>query len=410
MNDLDESEPLVRESFTFWRSFLDSIVRLQEPDQLAVFLAIANYGLDGKEPDLDALSGAAAAAWCAMRPNIRKGLVRANSGHVGGLAGRGVPRNFGNQNAAKRKQNESKTIAEQKHEEIDGDNKPKTEDEEVRSTRAAAPDSSGFEISPPSPSADFAGWASNQKDPVTVALDASGEGDGARRVYGSRLAALRRAFGKDEGARKFIEVCVAFHAERVAGEEPRNPGKVLVARLDALLGQKKDPATPPPSPRTTSEPPPPAEEPVAASSPPPKDGARRSVWIDPPTILATAQRRGARTADDVRKVAHGMNATERAEEEAVRMWEASTPSSLSSSPAVHEADTPGPATTSSTPASADSHEAWLDRGVAWIEAQGVGNAREARALALRFDGGNVTLVDADEIVRRWEARRKEGTR
>lgn len=105
-----------------------------------------------------------------------------------------------------------------------------------------------------------------------------------------------------------------------------------------------------------------------------------------------------------------MNATERAEEEAVRMWEASAPSSPSSSPAVHEADTPDPATTSSTPASADSHEAWLDRGVAWIEAQGVGNAREARALAPRFDGGNVTLVDADEIVRRWEARRKEGTR
>ena len=105
-----------------------------------------------------------------------------------------------------------------------------------------------------------------------------------------------------------------------------------------------------------------------------------------------------------------MNANERAEEEAVRMWEASAPSSPSSSPAVHEADTPDPATTSSTPASADSHEAWLDRGVAWIEAQGVETARDARALAPQFDGGNVTIEDADEIVRRWDEKHEEGTR
>jgi len=400
MSDLDESDPLVREGFTFWRSFRDTVVRLPEPDQLPVFRAIADFGLDGKEPDLDALSGGAAAVWCAMRPNIRKGRVRADSGHVGGLAGKGVPRGFGNQNAAKRKQNESETIAEQKHEEIDEDNKPKTEDEEVRSTRASAPESSCFEVSPSSPSADFAGWALNQKDPVTVALAASGEGDGARRVYGSRLAAFRRALkDKGEGARKFIEVCIAFHAERVAGEEPRNPGAALVKQLDdtldALLGQKKDPATP--SPRTTSEPPPPpAEEPIAAPSPPSKDGVRRGVWIDPPTILATAQRRGARTSADVRKVALGMNATERAEEEAVRMWEATAPSSPSSSPEVHEADPPDP------------REAWLDRGVAWMESQGVGTSREACVLAPHFDGGNVTSDDAAELVRRWCERHEEG--
>ncbi len=45
---------------------------------------------------------------------FRKHEVKADAGRGGGLAGKGVPRNAGNQNAAKQKQNNSKTIADQK--------------------------------------------------------------------------------------------------------------------------------------------------------------------------------------------------------------------------------------------------------------------------------------------------------
>ena len=86
----------------------------------------------------------------------------------------------------------------------------------------------------PSISSDFGTWARMQNDPVDVALKVSREGEESRRVYGWTLKECREAWGREEGARRFVEVCVDFNAECEAGEEPRNRGAALVARLRAL--------------------------------------------------------------------------------------------------------------------------------------------------------------------------------
>jgi hypothetical protein len=62
-----------------------------------------------------------------------------------------------------------------------------------------------------------------QKDAVTVALAAAGEGRDKRRVYGS--------FVKKCGRALFLDIVCSFQAELAAGERPENPGAALVARL-----------------------------------------------------------------------------------------------------------------------------------------------------------------------------------
>ena len=44
--------PKIREGFTFYRSFRDSIEMTEASDQLVLYKAIADYALDGIEPDI----------------------------------------------------------------------------------------------------------------------------------------------------------------------------------------------------------------------------------------------------------------------------------------------------------------------------------------------------------------------
>ena len=187
--------------------------------------------------------------WANAQAEVERIVASRTAGKKGGESGKGVPRNEGNRNAAK---SIAKSIAESKptrgrededeDEEEDKNDNPKTEDDDARETRAPTSGtsvlipsiSSDFGIHPPSPSSDFGAWARMQKDPVNVALAVSRESEKVRKVYGWTLKECREAWGREEGTRRFVEECVDFNAECEAGEEPRNRGAALVARLRAL--------------------------------------------------------------------------------------------------------------------------------------------------------------------------------
>ncbi len=71
-----------RESFVFYRSFLGAIREMGEADQLAMFWAICDYALDGKEPALP--SAIQRAVFAVIRPNIDINIARREGGKKGG--------------------------------------------------------------------------------------------------------------------------------------------------------------------------------------------------------------------------------------------------------------------------------------------------------------------------------------
>ena len=90
-----------RDSFVFYRSFQTAIDRLPEPGQLEIYRAIALYGLNREEPDLD---GYPAAIFDIVRPQLDANFKRYENGCKGAEYGRlgGAPK--GNQNARKQPQ------------------------------------------------------------------------------------------------------------------------------------------------------------------------------------------------------------------------------------------------------------------------------------------------------------------
>ena len=168
-----------------------------------------------------------------------------------------------------------------KTEEGRGKNNPMPVDEDEREVPAVG----GF--SPPSVSADFAAWASTQKDPVAVALAASGEGADKARNYGARLRDIRALAGRAEGDRLFVAECVTFHAELRAGEGCRNPGAALVSRLKRLREALKGGAPAPAAPTAT---PPREAEPAAAPADADGEDAEADAALAelPPLLVADA--------------------------------------------------------------------------------------------------------------------------
>lgn len=79
--------------------------------------------------------------------------------------------------------------------------------------------------------ANYSAWAAMQKDPVDVALDATGEPPAKRRVYGARLKLL----GRD----RFLDTVCTFRAEVAAGESVRNLGAALTQRLNEAITAKE---------------------------------------------------------------------------------------------------------------------------------------------------------------------------
>lgn len=163
-----------------------------------------------------------------------------------------------------------------KTEEGRGKNNPMPVDEDAREVLAVG----GF--SPPSVSADFAAWASTQKDPVAVALAASGEGADKARNYGARLREIRALAGRAEGDRLFVAECVTFHAELRAGEKCRKPGAVLTERLKNLREALKGGAPAAPTASTPRE----AEPAAAPADADGEDAEADAALAELPPILA----------------------------------------------------------------------------------------------------------------------------
>lgn len=95
-----------RESFVFYRSFYDSIGRLPERAQLALFRAVAEYGLDQVVPDFSGIPQQpfVEAIFAGIRPQLDANHKRFLNGCKGGEYGKmgGAPK--GNDNARKDKQ------------------------------------------------------------------------------------------------------------------------------------------------------------------------------------------------------------------------------------------------------------------------------------------------------------------
>ena len=83
-----------RDGFTFYRSFRDSIGFADPSEQLILYKAVADYALDGVEPDITTLGRLGQMCWTSLKPNIRAGFVRFANGCKGGAP-------VGNQNAKK---------------------------------------------------------------------------------------------------------------------------------------------------------------------------------------------------------------------------------------------------------------------------------------------------------------------
>lgn len=97
---------LHRESFLFYRSFFEAIEQVSETDQLQIYRAIAQFALDGVEPQLQ---GLLKALWIAIKPQLEANNKRYLNGCKGGVHGKrgGAPK--GNANARKQPQNNPKT-------------------------------------------------------------------------------------------------------------------------------------------------------------------------------------------------------------------------------------------------------------------------------------------------------------
>ena len=88
-----------RNGFTFFRSFRDAVEMTSEEEQLVLYKAIADYALDGVEPDISTLGALGRLCWTALRPNLESGIIRFRNGCNGGAP-------IGNQNARKTTENQ----------------------------------------------------------------------------------------------------------------------------------------------------------------------------------------------------------------------------------------------------------------------------------------------------------------
>lgn len=95
-----------REAFSFFRSFRDAVEFADPAEQLILFKAIVNYGLDGTEPDVETFSRLGQMCWTSLKPNLRSGFNKFINGCKGG-----APK--GNQNARKTTKEQPKTTEKQ---------------------------------------------------------------------------------------------------------------------------------------------------------------------------------------------------------------------------------------------------------------------------------------------------------
>lgn len=95
-----------RDSFIFYRSFYEAIEQASDTDQLQIYRGIAQFALNGTEPEF---TGLLQAVWLATKPILEANNRRYGNGCKGGVYGKrgGAPK--GNLNARKQPQNNPKT-------------------------------------------------------------------------------------------------------------------------------------------------------------------------------------------------------------------------------------------------------------------------------------------------------------
>lgn len=223
--------PRKKQALTFLGALTVKILR-GVPADVAGWLvrAVLDWTEDGKLPE--EIPPECLGAWIAIRDESERICeVRRQFADAGRAGGEANGKRIESEREAKGKRTESECEAKGKQDEDEekkGKNNPKNPegpDSCARVREAGGPSSS---TSLPSESeklctSDFPRWARAQKDAVTVALAAAGEGRDKRRVYGS--------FVKKCGRALFLDIVCSFQAELAAGERPENPGAALVARL-----------------------------------------------------------------------------------------------------------------------------------------------------------------------------------
>ena len=90
-----------RKQFTFYRSYLDAIIRLPKKEQGAILLAICQYALNESEPT--GLSPIAETVFTLVRPTLDAGRRKSQAGETGGKA-EAKAKQSGSKSEANRKQ------------------------------------------------------------------------------------------------------------------------------------------------------------------------------------------------------------------------------------------------------------------------------------------------------------------
>lgn len=234
--------PAGEDARRLWRT----IDRYSKSDADTFAAAVWRFSETGEATRPDAVTDEDWAEVQAEVDRIKAARVAAKKGGENGT-GKSKARH-GNQNASKTQAETQATRAhedeeeeEEEEENKDTENRRPRRPVDTRAPARAAPPSTStvFGISPPSASTDFASWAWAQKDPVKVALRASGEGADKAPVYGAKWRDLKSWRGEEDGRRRFVEECIAFRSELDAGEPCENPGRALVARLNKLIEDAK---------------------------------------------------------------------------------------------------------------------------------------------------------------------------
>lgn len=106
---------MAEKKYNFFESYHKALSRVPDDCYGRVVKAMSDYVFNGVEPNLT--NTLDLVAWDLIKPILAKGeelsRIRANAGQAGGLHGKGVSRNIGN-DYAKQKQNNSKSLANQK--------------------------------------------------------------------------------------------------------------------------------------------------------------------------------------------------------------------------------------------------------------------------------------------------------
>lgn len=75
------AEETTRDSFVFYRSFMDAMAMLPAEDAYTLMMAVGSYALDGVEPEL---TGVVKIVWTAIRPQLEANRRKYENGKKGG--------------------------------------------------------------------------------------------------------------------------------------------------------------------------------------------------------------------------------------------------------------------------------------------------------------------------------------